>query len=348
VDVRAVGEELGVRYLVEGSVRRGADTIRVSTQLVETETGSHLWSETFDRALTAENVFAIQDEIAAAIATTLADTYGVLRQEGLAAARRKPPGDLRSYDCVLLAMEWLRTLSLETHRTARDCLERAVENDPDYAAAWGELALMYVFEDSMGYDPRPGSLDRALEAAQRGVELAPDDSFAHFPLAQAHYFRGELDAFRAAVERAIEGASKGSSRLAFAGLYLAYAGEWDRGLALIEEAKAFDPFFPRWYHFPEFFDHYRKGAYEAALATAQKVNLPDYVWAQALIAAAYGQLGRADQAQPIVKQILELDPDFEATARANRWKFFRYQEDLLDAFMDGLRKAGLEIPAEDG
>jgi hypothetical protein len=72
------------------------------------------------------------------------------------------------------------------------------------------------------------------------------------------------------------------------------------------------------------------------------------VWAQALIAAAYGQLGRAEDAQPTVKHILELDPDFEATARANRWKFFRYQEDLLDAFMDGLRKAGLNIPVDEG
>ncbi len=76
------------------------------------------------------------------------------------------------------------------------------------------------------------------------------------------------------------------------------------------------------------------------------MNLPDYVWAQATIAAAYGQLGRADQARPTVKRILELDPDFEATARANRWKWFRYQEDLLDHFMEGLRKAGLNIPIE--
>ena len=204
--------------------------------------------------------------------------------------------------------------------------------------------MIYVYGDNLGYDSRPGLLDRAFDAAHRAVELAPGDSRANWNLAWTQFFRGDLDAFKAEVERAVEGAPKGASFLGNAGLILAYAGEWERGLALIEEAKAFDPFYPRGYHFGEFFDHYRKGAYEAALATAQKTNLPDYVWSQALTAAAYGQLGRADQARPPVARILELEPDFETTARAKRWKWFRYQEDLLDTFMDGLRKAGLDIP----
>ncbi|MEE8296827.1 MAG: hypothetical protein V3R26_03260 [Hyphomicrobium sp.] len=158
-----------------------------------------------------------------------------------------------------------------------------------------------------------------------------------------HFFRGELEAFRAEVERAIDIAPNGVGLTGNAGLFLAYAGEWELGLALIEEAKAFDPFYPGWYHFGAFFDYYRKGNYDAALAEAQKVNMTDYVWAQALLAAAYGQLDRANDAQTYVERILELDPDFETTARANRWKWFRYQEDVLDRFMEGLRKAGLDV-----
>jgi adenylate cyclase len=348
VDVRAVGEELGVKYLVEGSVRRAADTIRVTAQLIETETGSHLWSETYDHALTAENVFAIQDDIAAAIATTLADTYGVLRQEGLAAARRKPPSQLSSYECVLLAMEHLRTLSAETNKAARSCLERAVESDPDYAAAWFNLARIYIDAERMDYDPPPDALDRALDAAQRAVQLAPGDADAHWRLAHAHFFRGELDAFKSEAERAIGYADKGSSVRGTAGLFLAYAGDWDRGLALLDEWAAYDPHLPGWYHSGAFFDHYRKGEYEQALAAAQRMGLPDYVWTNAGVAAAYGQLGQRADAQPYVEKILALDPDFEATARANRWKWFRYQEDLLDHFMDGLRKAGLNVEVTGG
>ena len=91
-------------------------------------------------------------------------------------------------------------------------------------------------------------------------------------------------------------------------------------------------------------DHYRKGQYEAALADAQKSEMNNYVWALANVVAAYGQLGKIQEAQPSIKRILELDPNFEATARENRWKVLRYQEPLLDQFMDGLRKAGMKIP----
>ncbi len=344
IDVRAVGRQLGVRYLIEGSVRRAADTVRVTAQLIETESGAHLWSETYDRALTPENLFAIQDDIAAAVATTLGDRYGIIRQAGLAVAKRKPPASLSAYECVLLAMEHLRTLSAGTNKAARVCLERAVETDPGYMAAWANLARIYVDAARMDYDPRPDALDRALDAARRAVALAPSDAEAHWSLAHVHFFRGELDAFKVEAERTIETADKGASVLASAGLFLAYAGEWDKGLALIDEAAALDPHHPGWYHAGAFFDHYRKGEYEQALATAQRMGLPDYVWTNASVAAAYGQLGRRDDARPTVRLILELDPDFAATARASRWKWFRYQEDLLDHFMDGLRKAGLDIP----
>jgi len=144
VDVRRVGEELGAQYLVEGSVRRSAQTLRVTAQLIDTGTGLHVWSKTYDRELTAKNVFAIQDQIAVGIVNTLAGTYGVLRQQGLAAAKRKPPSALSSYECVLLGMEHRRTFSLQTSRRARDCLEKAIMVDPDYAALWGYLALVYL------------------------------------------------------------------------------------------------------------------------------------------------------------------------------------------------------------
>ena len=132
--------------------------------------------------------------------------------------------------------------------------------------------------------------------------------------------------------------------LAELGLELGYTGRWDKGLKLVNRAIGLDRNPPGWYYFGAFFDHYRKGEYEAALAEAQKVNMSDYVWAQALLAAAYGQLGRVEDAKPYVKRILELNPDFEATVRDKRWKWFRFRELLLDQFTDGLRKAGLKIP----
>lgn len=344
VDVRDIGRELDAQFLLTGSVRRETDHIRISAQLVEAETRSYLWSETYNRALTAESMFAIQYEIAAAIASALADNYGVVRQRGLAIARGRPPEHLSSYECVLLGLDWLRGVPRETYGKVRECLERSVETDPDYARAWSILATVSVYGHNLGYDTRPESLDRVHEAAHRAVALAPGYYDAHWRSAWAHFFIGDLDAFNAGVDRAIELAPRGASFLGYAGLFVAYAGDWEKGLALIDEATTHDPFYPSGYHFGHFFDHYRKGEYEAALEMAQKTDMPKYVWAQALIAAAYGQLGKADQARETVKRILELDPEFETTARAKRWIWFRYQEDLLDDFMDGLRKAGLDIP----
>jgi adenylate cyclase len=315
-------------------------------QLIVTRTGSHLWSKSWDRALTTENIFAIQDEIAAAIATATGGYYGVIRQQALTTAKRKPPKDLSSYECVLLGVENSRNLSLKTHRAARDCLERAVKVDVEYAAAWSALAIVYLNEDRYGYDPHPGSLDRALEAAQKAVELSPNRPGIRVSLALVHFFRGERDAFKAAAEHAVNGSSRSSISLGSIGLFLCYAGEWDRGLALIEEAKRFDPFFPAWYHNGAFHNHYRKRNYQAALESALSGNLPEFVQSQSQIVAAYGQLGRVDEALPHVTRIRELDPSFEATAREHWWKRFRFQEDHLDHLIDGMRKGGLKIPVE--
>ena len=165
----------GRASLVEGACgarRRPCGSLRSSSD----RHGVACLSKTYDRELTAKNVFAIQDEIATGVVNTLAGAYGVLRREGLAAAKRKPPSELSSYDCVLLGMEYRRVISLQSYRLARDCLEKAIKVDPDYAAVWSHLSVVYNQEYTFGYDPHPGSMDRALEAAQRAVRLAPDEA----------------------------------------------------------------------------------------------------------------------------------------------------------------------------
>jgi len=344
VDPRTIGRELGVRYLVEGSVRRSPDSIRITAQAIETNSGSHVWAENYQRPITPSNILDIQQEIASRIAAAIGGDVGVLVTKEFQDSRGKPPADLSAYECNLRSLGYIRTESLEDHKIVRDCLERTVENYPEYADAWSGLAVAYLDEDRFGYNPRPGSLDRALKAAERAAQLAPQRQIVYDSLLLVHFFRGEREAFLAAVDRGVALNPNNSVVLADAGLQLAYAGQWERGLGLLNKAIAMEPDPPGWYHFGAFFDHYRKGEYEAALGEAQKANMPDYVWSQALYAAAYGQLGRADEAKPYVKKIREMKPDFETTAREKRRKWFRFQEPLLDQFMDGLRKAGLNIP----
>ena len=344
VDVRKVGDELGAKYVVEGSVRRSVDTVRVTAQLIDATSGSHMWSKSFDRALTPKNIFAIQDEIASVIARTVASYYGVLRQEGLARTKSKPPNELGSYDCVLLGMEYFREFSLRTYRAVRDCAEAAVKVEPGYAPLWATLSAVYRGEFQFGYDPRPGSLDRSVDAARRAITIEPNEPEYHADLAITLFFRGELDAFKTEANRVIELAPKGTTMFGYLGIYFWYAGEYDKGITLTEKAKALDPYFPGWYHQVAFHDHYRNGQYNAALSAASKQNMPDYAHGYSLIVAAYGQLERAEEAKPYVKRIRELDPTFEERIRDHWYKRFRYQPEYLERLLNGMHKGGLNIP----
>lgn len=339
VDIRTVGEELGANYIVEGSVRRSADTVRVTAQLIDSNSDAHLWSKTFDRELTAENLFAIQDDIASAVVRAISGTYGVLNKTALDAIKRAPPRDLDSYDCVLLWFAYLQEQSLDTFRATRDCAEEAVKTETDYAPLWVVLTSTRRAEYQHGYDQQSGALDRSLEAGQRAVQLDSNARGAHYMLALTLFFRGQLDAFKLEADRALQaGSGTGQGGL---GLYYLYAGEWEKGLKMIEKAKELDPYYPPWYHNGEFHDAYRKKDYEKAVEVARRTNLTDFVQAQSQMVAALGQLGRMAEAQNYIKRIYEIEPNFDA--RKYWYRRFRYQADYLEHLLDGMRKAGMKV-----
>jgi pentatricopeptide repeat protein len=173
-DLGRIREALGgVRYVLRGNVARAGDTIRLTADLSDTRDGSQLWGESYTRDLTATGFFALQDELTNQVVGAITSSYGPISRAGLAEARRKPPGSLDSYDCVLRAYQYLNIHESPQHLAARDCLERAVERDADYADAWAWLAYTYAEEQRHQWNVRPGydALERALEAANRGLEV---------------------------------------------------------------------------------------------------------------------------------------------------------------------------------
>lgn len=344
-DTRTVGNELRVRYVLIGSVRKSAETVRVSAQLLQVDSESQVWSQTYQRALTAKNVFEIQQELSSSIATAIGSRSGAVLLMESSQLQTKPPADLPAYECF---MRWVavyqRTLSGQDHAVV-NCLERAVESDPGYSEVWAALADVYDDEYRWGYDPRPGNpLDRALRAAERAVQLNPQSQNAYKALATTQYYRGDRAAFLTAADRAIQLSPNEPNILAGLGIYMYYAGERSKGLEMVNRALALDRFPMDWYYVLGFWEHYRKGEYEAALVEAEKTNLPAFVWAHAARVAALGQLGRVEDARPHIRRILELDPSFETTAREKRRKMMPYDAPLVDHYLDGLRKAGMKIP----
>jgi TolB-like protein/tetratricopeptide (TPR) repeat protein len=341
VDVRAVGKELGARYVMEGSLRQAGSTLRIAVQLVDASSGAHLWAETYDCTFRPEEIFALLDDVVPRIVSTVADTYGVLPHTMSEALRKRDPERLTPYEAVLRSFAHFPRLSAEEHAAARAGLERAVQQAPGYADGWAMLSMLVREEHTHAFNVRPDPIGRAFAAARRAVEAAPSNHLAYHALASAQFFRREFQAFRNSAERAITLNPMDGFTAAYLGFLIAYAGDWERGCALAAQARRLNPHHPGWYWFPSFFDAYRKSDYRSALDIALKINMPGFWRTNVALATAYGQLGEREAACNAVRELLALRPDFRVVAREELGKML--DPELVEHLVEGLRKAGLEI-----
>jgi len=348
IDVRQVGKELNVRYVVEGSVRIVGDRVRVTAQLLDTTSGGHLWADTFDRKLTATDLFDLQDDIREHIVAEVAGGYGAIARTMIAKMKAHRPKDLDTYSCILGARNYYREFSAETHLEARDSLEKVVRTSPVDAEVQAWLALMLLDEWRFGYNPRADvqePLERAVEHARRAVALNPDSQDAQYALSKIQFHRKEKDQFFTHAERALAINPNNAFILADAGLYMALAGKWKRGVSLVSKAAQLNPSHPGWYHIVFFIDQYQQGQYEAALAEALEIETPAVFFNFVFLAAAYGQLGRRSEAQEAIASILKANPDIRTNLR-EEFRKYNVPEPLIEHIADGLKKAGLDIPEE--
>lgn len=347
VDAKKLGRKLGVDYVLHGTIRRVASTIRVTAQLEATDTGANLWAEVYDRDLTTENVLSMQDAISRKVVATVADPTGVISRAEISETKHRGARNLDAYRCVLRLYAHRAEEDLREHAAVRACLLRAVAEDPDYADAWAGLASLYIEEYRRGLAPGADAadpLDAALESAQRAVELDPENARAHQALAGAHFHRRELGPFMAASERALQLNPNNSDLLAELGMYSAFAGRWFRGLTLLRRAIALNPTHPGWYHLAFIFDYYRRGDYAKAMSEARKISAPNWYWSYVGLAMTAGRLGDRAEAAAATARLRALQPDFAREARAEFRRLGIYSDSLIESFMDGLRRAGLEAP----
>jgi TolB-like protein/Tfp pilus assembly protein PilF len=342
IDVRAAAKKLGARYVMEGTLRQAGPKLRVAVQLIDTVSDAHLWAETYVYPFSPETFFELQDELVPRIVSTVADTPGVLPRTMSEEVRSRPPDQLTPYEALLRSFAYLQLVTAEEHRATRAALERAVQQAPGFADAWALLSIIYREEYNHGFNLLPDPLGRAFAAARRAIDVEPSNHYAYHALASLLFFRGEWQAFRSAAERAISLNPMDGFNLAYLGMLIAFAGEWERGCALVEKARSLNPHFPRWYWFASLFDAYRKKDYRGALEIALKIDMPGFWRSHLALAAIYAQLGEVELARIAARELIALRPDFAATAHQELAKW--WQPDLVAQFIDGLRKAGLEIP----
>ena len=340
LDVRSVGQELGARYVMEGSVRQAGSTLRVAVQLVDASSGAHLWAETYDRTFDPDAVFELQDDLVPRIVSTVADWYGILPRSMSEAVRSKPVDQLSPYEAVLRASATTRaSRPRSTPRHGRS--SSGPSKRRRVTPAWAMLSMLYGEEDRFGFNALPDPLGRSLQAARRAVEAAPESHVSHLALAQAHFFRKELDAFRSAAERALALNPLDGATVEYLAHLLAFAGDWERGCELGERARLLNPHHPAWYWALPFLDAYRRGDYRAREPSPPRPSCRGSTTRTPLFAAVYGQLGEREAASEHVRELLGLRPDFAAIARDQFGKWYLPQ--LVEQLIDGLRKAGLAI-----
>jgi tetratricopeptide (TPR) repeat protein len=245
---------------------------------------------------------------------------------------------LDAYDCMLRARRYTWMLNAEAHAEARDLLERAVELDPLSADAHALLANVYLGEHRFGMNPRPNPIGRALVHALAATRLDPQNAYARCWLGIVYFFWFENEKFEAETRLALQLNPNDPETLADIGHFLAFAGEFDRGMELSLRARRLNPLHPGWYYFASIRWHYNRTEYADAVANARRTGMLDFYWTYLFMAAAQGQLGVPEAAQSLGR-MFELKPDCDPRAELTKWNA---APDDLAHLMEGLRKAGLK------
>ena len=338
ITVAEVSRELGVRYVVEGSIQKAGDRVRINTQLIDATTGGHLWAERYDREL--EDIFALQDEIVQKIVTTLKLQLPLVEQ-GIQV--RKSTDNLEAYDSYLRGLGYFSRYTKETNIQARQMFEKAIELDPQYATAYMSLSYTYWTEWAIGWNQDPQALERASELAQRAIAL--DDS-----LPAAHLLLGEVYLWKDRQhEQAItEGERAIALDPSFADAYvelahiLTYAGRPEEAIGLVQKARRLNPRYPFHYLWVLGRAYQLTGRYEEALPILKKVltHSSDFLPAYGDLVVIYSELGREEEARAAAAAIMRIAPHSsqEFWRQMMPWK----DQAVAERFFAAGRKAGLK------
>lgn len=341
VDVRRVAKELDATYVVEGSVRRSGNRLRVTAQLLDGATGEHLWAERYDRDI--EDMFKLQDEINSMIVGRLEPELGTAERNR---ALKKPTSDLGAWGCYHLGLSQMYQFTQAGNLEAQRLFHRAIELDARFAQAQARLAYCMILE-MVYFDAAPAqtALDEALRLARSAAALDAEDAFCLMALGRVYIARREYEMGQAACKAAV--ALNSNMGIAYCGMgdALAYSGRLVDAIPCFEEALRLSPNDPwRW----AFFSYgalafILDGRPEQAVDWAQKaLMVPNcQYWAQAHLASALGYVGRVAEATETLARLRKVKPGF-SLAYARERLFYLQSDEQIERYLEGLRRAGLK------
>ena len=339
VKIRQVSEELGVRYVLEGSVQKADDRLRITAQLIDALEGFHLWAERYDRDF--KDLFALQDEITMKIVTSL--EVKLTRGE---MARRYETENLEAWGYVIRAHNLFEHITKEDNTKARDLVEQALKLDPDYTFALVILGWTHIFDVRFGWSVDPAeSVKKAMDLAEKAVALDETQIAAHKLMETIYLMQGEHDKAIIEGERAVALGPNDAENYAFFAQTLCYAGRFDDAIEHIKRAMRLSPYYPAWYLMYLADSYTMVGLYEESIAVnkklldrARKDEFPVYVPHLGL-AANYILLGQEEKGRTHAAEALKANPSYSLEALQMRNPYKNPAD--MDRFVESLRKAGI-------
>jgi adenylate cyclase len=341
--VQQVGQELGVRYVLEGSVRKAGNRIRVTAQLIDVKTGYHLWAERYERELS--DIFAVQDSITMKILSAL---QVELTEGEQARLRHEEKRNLEAWGFAVKAAGYLERVTKHDLAKARGLLEQALALDPVYVTAWSGLSLAHWFDARFGWSEVPQeSFKQAYSAAQKALSLDDTDPVVHGLMGCIHLYLREYEQAIREAERAIALGPNHALVHALASHILRFSGDFERAVAMIKKAMRLQPLLTSWYLMELSMSYYCIGRYEEAKDSAEHFRRlaesrgEQIVWAAYLLLAMnYIRLGREREARLAVLESTRLNPDYSLEVD-RRYSCYR-DLNIIERQHEDLRKAGLK------
>jgi adenylate cyclase len=336
VDIKTVGQELGVRYVLEGSVQKINNTVRINAQLIDASRGTHIWAERYERDY--KDIFTVQGDIVQAIVGRLAAQTFKYEQ---ARAMRKAPQDLQAYDYLLQGWAQYQRRTRASNILAGEMFAKALALDPHYAAAHVGLGWVDFAKVSFGWTEfTQKTLDSAFAHGREALELDASDALAHTLLCNVYTLQSQYDLAIREGEQAIELNPNDAATYSQLGWVLLWAGQVDEAATALEMSLRLDSTSSRnaWLHLG--MAYYLKGKYEKALEALEKgvIQRPDFPGYYIVLAATYARLGRNGEAARAADKVRRLDPFFEIKSFGSAFRKPAHRE----AFIAGLREAGLK------
>src|SRR5262245_31284370 len=329
IDVKSIGRQLGVKYVVEGSVRRAGDRIRITAQLIEAESGNHLWAEHYDRG--NQDIFALQDEVVHSIAATI---EGRVAASGALRSRRKPTRDLAAYDYFLQARDYIeRRGDLDT---ANRLLRRAIELDADFAQAHAWLSRVDIHRFHFDLDEK--TLHEALTQAHQSVSLDEWDAWCHAVLGYACTIAGQHDLAGVHLQRAVALNALDVRITSKRAMWMTFLGRGNEAAQSLEGDLRRDPYPPAWFWNFLGIALFQARRYEEAIQAFNRLTRT-FHWDQYYLTASYAHLGLTERAHICAAELLRTRPGF-MLEQVKLTEPFKNPADL-DHLLDGLRQAGL-------